>query len=84
MYSKYFPTPQLEDDMIASPNWLSYVHELALSARGKQPDWIMISFSVLGFIGKCFQIQTLDDLIYVFTKHYEEFPVDLLLAKVCG
>lgn len=42
-------TPQLEDDIVAKPNYLSTMKNFALQQPSE--DWMILEFSQLGFIG---------------------------------
>ena len=39
----------MEDDVVAKPGYLSIMKTFAMQQKG---DWIMLEFSVLGFIGR--------------------------------
>lgn len=43
------PTMQLEDDIVAKPNYLSTMKNFALQQPSE--DWMILEFSQLGFIG---------------------------------
>lgn len=45
------PLPQLEDDIVARPNFFTTMKNFAL----QQPleEWMILEFSQLGFIGRC-------------------------------
>jgi len=82
--SKFFI--QLEDDIIAKPDYLSFVDK---AIAKEPPGWLMLEFSSLGFIGKCFLDADLKGLANFVMLFYKEKPVDWLLenylsTKVCS
>lgn len=44
------PSLQLEDDIVAKPNYLSTMKNFALQQPSE--DWMILEFSQLGFIGR--------------------------------
>ncbi|KAM9795482.1 alpha-1,3-mannosyl-glycoprotein 4-beta-N-acetylglucosaminyltransferase B [Neosynchiropus ocellatus] len=78
---------QLEDDIVARPNYLSTMKNFAL----QQPtdDWMILEFSQLGFIGKMFKSADLSLVVHFVLMFFREKPVDWLLdhlmwVKVCN
>ena len=67
---------QLEDDIIAAPDYMKAVKSYVLIQRG---NWAMLEFSELGFIGKLFKDSDLIRLARYFWTFYEEQPVDWLI-----
>ena len=67
---------QLEDDIIAAPDYMKAVKSYVLIQRG---NWAMLEFSELGFIGKLFKDSDLIRLARYFWTFYEEQPVDWLV-----
>ena len=65
--SQYFI--QLEDDIVAKPDYLSFVHKAITS---EPPGWLMLEFSSLGFIGKCFRDADLK-VIFLNSTHVHSF-----------
>lgn len=53
------------------------------SINDKQPEWVRIDFSILGFIGKVFPSQILGEVVDYYTENYVEAPIDWLLLSVC-
>lgn len=47
-----FPFLQLEDDIVAKPNYLSTMKNFALQQPSE--EWMILEFSQLGFIGNVF------------------------------
>lgn len=43
------PSPQLEDDIVAKPNYFATMKNFALQLSSE--DWMILEFSQLGFIG---------------------------------
>nr|XP_008532121.1 PREDICTED: alpha-1,3-mannosyl-glycoprotein 4-beta-N-acetylglucosaminyltransferase B [Equus przewalskii] len=78
---------QLEDDIVAKPNYLSTMKNFAL----QQPsdDWMILEFSQLGFIGKMFKSLDLSLIVEFILMFYRDKPIDWLLdhilwVKVCN
>lgn len=83
---------QLEDDILTKRQFITTMKKFALikSALTKpdQPDWFVLDFCQLGFIGKMFKSAELPYLITYFQMFYNDKPVDWLLtyfieSKVC-
>lgn len=82
--SRYFI--QLEDDIVAKPDYLTFVDK---AITNEPVGWLMLEFSSLGFIGKCFRDADLKGLANFVMLFYKEKPVDWLLenylsTKVCS
>lgn len=78
---------QLEDDVIARPNFFQSMKTFADQQPSK--DWIVLEFSQLGFIGKLFRSSDLPLIIDFFLMFYKDKPIDWLLdhfiwVKVCN
>ncbi|GCB66540.1 hypothetical protein scyTo_0015010, partial [Scyliorhinus torazame] len=78
---------QLEDDIIATPNYL----QTMINFAQQQPsdDWVVLEFSQLGFIGKLSKSSDLTLLIEFILMFYKDKPIDWLLdhllwVKVCN
>ncbi|XP_048459745.1 alpha-1,3-mannosyl-glycoprotein 4-beta-N-acetylglucosaminyltransferase B-like isoform X2 [Rhincodon typus] len=78
---------QLEDDIIATPNYL----QTMINFAEQQPsgDWLTLEFSQLGFIGKLFKSPDLTFVIEFIIMFYKDKPIDWLLdhilwVKVCN
>ncbi|XP_078066790.1 alpha-1,3-mannosyl-glycoprotein 4-beta-N-acetylglucosaminyltransferase B-like isoform X3 [Mustelus asterias] len=78
---------QLEDDIIATPNYL----QTMINFAQQQPsdDWMTLEFSQLGFIGKLFKSPDLTLIIEFIIMFYKDKPIDWLLdhllwVKVCN
>ncbi|EDV21512.1 uncharacterized protein TRIADDRAFT_30432 [Trichoplax adhaerens] len=67
---------QLEDDIIAADNFITsmrnYIHM-------QNPEWFLIWFSQLGFIGKCFKTSDLPFFVNFLYLFYRFKPCDWLL-----
>ncbi|EDW94524.2 alpha-1,3-mannosyl-glycoprotein 4-beta-N-acetylglucosaminyltransferase A [Drosophila yakuba] len=83
---------QLEDDILTKRQFITTMKKFALikSALTKpdQPEWFVLDFCQLGFIGKMFKSAELPYLITYFQMFYNDKPVDWLLtyfieSKVC-
>ncbi|XP_073658994.1 alpha-1,3-mannosyl-glycoprotein 4-beta-N-acetylglucosaminyltransferase B isoform X4 [Tursiops truncatus] len=78
---------QLEDDIIAKPNYLSTMKNFALQQPSE--DWMILEFSQLGFIGKMFKSLDLSIIVEFILMFYRDKPIDWLLdhilwVKVCN
>ncbi|NWH96402.1 MGT4B acetylglucosaminyltransferase, partial [Aegithalos caudatus] len=77
---------QLEDDIIAKPDYIESVKSFAAQ---QSQDWMVLEFSQLGFIGKLFKSEDLPLIVEFFLMFYMDKPVDwlmdhLLWVKVCN
>ncbi|XP_039485236.1 alpha-1,3-mannosyl-glycoprotein 4-beta-N-acetylglucosaminyltransferase B [Drosophila santomea] len=76
---------QLEDDVMANVGFLDYIHKFAVlhgSFRmAHQIDWIVMSFSDLGFIGKLFRTSVLSSFVAYLKLFYNDQPIDWLLQS---
>lgn len=50
LYSIFVWSSQLEDDIVAKPNYFATMKNFALQLSSE--DWMILEFSQLGFIGK--------------------------------
>ncbi|CAO2642814.1 Alpha-1,3-mannosyl-glycoprotein 4-beta-N-acetylglucosaminyltransferase B [Lemmus lemmus] len=78
---------QLEDDIVAKPNYLSTMRNFALQQPSE--DWVVLEFSQLGFIGKMFKSLDLSLIVEFILMFYRDKPIDWLLdhilwVKVCN
>ncbi|XP_023667202.1 alpha-1,3-mannosyl-glycoprotein 4-beta-N-acetylglucosaminyltransferase A-like isoform X2 [Paramormyrops kingsleyae] len=78
---------QLEDDIIAKPNYFDTMKKFALQLSSE--EWMILEFSQLGFIGKMFQSPDLNLIVEFILMFYKEKPIDWLLdhilwVKVCS
>lgn len=78
---------QLEDDLIATPGYVSTIRTFALQQT--QNRWMILEFSSLGFIGKLFRASDLPAIVEFFLMFHKDKPVDWLLdhilwVKVCS
>eukprot|EP00730_Choanoeca_flexa_P008559 TRINITY_DN12504_c0_g1_i10.p2 TRINITY_DN12504_c0_g1~~TRINITY_DN12504_c0_g1_i10.p2 ORF type:complete len:457 (+),score=70.53 TRINITY_DN12504_c0_g1_i10:3348-4718(+) len=67
---------QLEDDVTTVPGYIDAIFEF-IEAQDK--PWIMLEYSLLGFIGKLFHDESLPRLAWLFRAFYEDQPVDFLV-----
>ena len=79
---------QLEDDIITKPLYLTKMQSFMTKQTLENPDWIILDFCSLGFIGKMFKSADLSKLILFFAMFYNDKPVDWLLdnfieTKMC-
>ncbi|XP_028401852.1 alpha-1,3-mannosyl-glycoprotein 4-beta-N-acetylglucosaminyltransferase A-like [Dendronephthya gigantea] len=78
---------QLEDDLIATPGYVSTIRTFALQQTENR--WMILEFSSLGFIGKLFRTSDLPAIVEFFLMFHKDKPVDWLLdhilwVKVCS
>uniref|UniRef100_A0A6P4E8B9 Alpha-1,3-mannosyl-glycoprotein 4-beta-N-acetylglucosaminyltransferase B n=1 Tax=Drosophila rhopaloa TaxID=1041015 RepID=A0A6P4E8B9_DRORH len=76
---------QLEDDVMSNKGFMDYIQKFAL-LHGRfrfahQPDWIVMSFSDLGFIGKLFPTSVLKSFVAYLQLFSNEQPIDWLLQS---
>ena len=71
---------QLEDDIIAKPNYLSTMKNFALQQPSE--DWMILEFSQLGFIGKMFKSLDLSVIVEFILMFYRDKPIDWLLDHI--
>eukprot|EP00099_Drosophila_melanogaster_P021492 NP_648721.1 uncharacterized protein Dmel_CG17173 [Drosophila melanogaster] len=76
---------QLEDDVMANVGFMDYIQKFAVlhgSFRiAQQIDWIVMSFSELGFIGKLFRTSVLSSFVAYLKLFYNDQPIDWLLQS---
>ncbi|XP_016965822.1 alpha-1,3-mannosyl-glycoprotein 4-beta-N-acetylglucosaminyltransferase B [Drosophila biarmipes] len=76
---------QLEDDVLANEGFMDYIHKFALLHGNfrfaHQPDWIVMSFSDLGFIGKLFPAAVLESFVTYLQLFHNDQPIDWLLQS---
>uniref|UniRef100_UPI00358E2ECA alpha-1,3-mannosyl-glycoprotein 4-beta-N-acetylglucosaminyltransferase B-like isoform X2 n=1 Tax=Myxine glutinosa TaxID=7769 RepID=UPI00358E2ECA len=75
---KYFV--QLEDDIVARPNYLSVM--LNFAEQQPSEDWLILEFSQLGFIGKLFKSTDLSLIVEFFLMFHKDKPIDWLLDHI--
>jgi len=80
--NKGFHYMQLEDDIISTPNYYEKIKHFVYTQQIRKPDWLVIEFSNLGFIGKLFKTESLSTFISFFLMFYRDKPVDWLLENV--
>ncbi|XP_037833444.1 alpha-1,3-mannosyl-glycoprotein 4-beta-N-acetylglucosaminyltransferase B [Kryptolebias marmoratus] len=78
---------QLEDDIVARPNFFSTMKNFALQQPSE--EWMILEFSQLGFIGKMFKSLDLSLIVEFMLMFYKDKPIDWLLdhimwVKVCN
>ncbi|MGH0138343.1 UNVERIFIED_CONTAM: hypothetical protein FKN15_013093 [Acipenser sinensis] len=71
---------QLEDDIVAKPNYFITMKNFALQLSSE--DWMILEFSQLGFIGKMFQAPDLNLIVEFIFMFYKEKPIDWLLDHI--
>ncbi|XP_016933066.3 alpha-1,3-mannosyl-glycoprotein 4-beta-N-acetylglucosaminyltransferase B [Drosophila suzukii] len=76
---------QLEDDVLSNEGFMDYIQKFALLHGhfqfAHQPDWIVMSFSDLGFIGKLFPTAVLSSFVTYLQLFYNDQPIDWLLQS---
>ncbi|KAF0040284.1 hypothetical protein F2P81_008519 [Scophthalmus maximus] len=78
---------QLEDDIVARPNFFTTMKNFALQQPSE--EWMILEFSQLGFIGKMFKSSDLSLIVEFMLMFYKDKPIDWLLdhimwVKVCN
>uniref|UniRef100_A0AAZ3PSR7 Alpha-1,3-mannosyl-glycoprotein 4-beta-N-acetylglucosaminyltransferase B n=1 Tax=Oncorhynchus tshawytscha TaxID=74940 RepID=A0AAZ3PSR7_ONCTS len=78
---------QLEDDIVARPNYFTTMKNFALQQPSE--EWMILEFSQLGFIGKMFKSMDLSLIVEFMLMFYKDKPIDWLLdhimwVKVCN
>ena len=66
---------QLEDDVIASPRFLSKIVDFIDSQKF---EWISLNVALLGYIGKLYPVRELQNLASYLRLFFDEMPVDWL------
>ncbi|XP_055893506.1 alpha-1,3-mannosyl-glycoprotein 4-beta-N-acetylglucosaminyltransferase B-like [Biomphalaria glabrata] len=77
---------QMEDDVVAKPGYLTIMKTFAIQQK---EEWIMLEFSVLGFIGKMFKSSDVPMIVEFFLMFHADKPIDWLMdhflwVKVCN
>ncbi|ALC44455.1 CG17173 [Drosophila busckii] len=76
---------QLEDDLKINNNFLDYINKFtALQTEfrlAEHREWIILSFSELGFIGKLFRTVELYDYLEYLKLFYNDQPMDWLMQS---
>ena len=67
----------LEDDVISDQNFIQTV----FTEIERNPDFFVLDFSGIGFIGKLFQTDKLKDLTTYYKLFYSELPCDWIFAN---
>ena len=57
---------QLEDDILSRPNYYERIKQYVYTQQIRRPDWLVIEFTNLGFIGKLFKTSDLHTFITFF------------------
>lgn len=70
---------QLEDDVVTKPGYIRIMEHFI--QQQKSPDWFMLEYSALGFIGKMFHTEDLDSLVNFFLIFAADKPIDWLLEQ---
>jgi len=72
---------QLEDDVITKAGFLNTIKDF-VEKQSNNPDWLIIEFSQLGFIGKLFRTFNLPVFVNFFLMFAKDKPCDWLLESV--
>eukprot|EP00045_Choanoeca_perplexa_P007036 m.61777 g.61777 ORF g.61777 m.61777 type:complete len:461 (-) comp13902_c0_seq3:68-1450(-) len=67
---------QLEDDVTTVPGYLNAIFDFI---DEQEKPWIMLEYSLLGFIGKLFHDESLPRLAWMFRTFWQDQPVDFLI-----
>lgn len=71
---------QLEDDVSSAKNFLSTIKQRVNEQNAKKTTWVMLEFSVLGYIGKLYKSAHLPLLARFLFLFYQEMPCDWLMT----
>jgi hypothetical protein len=74
---------QLEDDVQIDRGFLEFVR-MQIEQKKDDPDWIVMEFSEMGFIGKLFRKESLAKLITYTKLFYRVKPIDLIYWAFVG
>ena len=80
MESTYYV--QVEDDIITKPKFVNIMKQVAGNYSSTHPNWFVIRFCKLGFIGKFFKTRDLITLAQFLLMFYKDKPVDWLLHEI--
>ena len=72
---------QLEDDVLTKKGYPSKMLTYALKQTATKPDWLLLDFCQLGFIGKMFKSRDLSSLTLMFLIFQHDKPVDWILTE---
>jgi alpha-1,3-mannosylglycoprotein beta-1,4-N-acetylglucosaminyltransferase A/B len=72
---------QLEDDVLSKPNFPSKMLSYALKQTTTKPDWFLLDFCQLGFIGKMFKSRDLSAFSLMFFIFQHDKPIDWILNE---
>lgn len=80
---------QLEDDILSKPSFVTKMINYSFKQSTAHPDWIILDFCQLGFIGKMFKSTDLSLFSMFFLMFKNDKPVDWLLTdalttKLCS
>ena len=70
---------QLEDDVIAAPEYVSLIKKCITDLKNNNTEWFTVKFCRLGFIGQLLKCQDLPQLITFLLIFHEDQPSDWLL-----
>lgn len=73
---------QLEDDVLSKPSFVTKMINYSFKQSNLHPDWIILDFCQLGFIGKMFKSTDLSLFAMFFLMFKNDKPVDWLLTDV--
>ncbi|CAG0903833.1 unnamed protein product, partial [Cyprideis torosa] len=72
---------QLEDDIITTKGFVTTMKTSALSTVKRHPNWIVLDFCTLGFIGKMISPKHIQSLVAFFTLFATTQPCDWLIIE---
>ena len=75
--SKYYI--QLEDDVKSTPKFIANINSFIDKQNKEAPNWAVLGFCELGFIGKLFKSVDLQRFAQYLLMFYYEMPVDWLV-----
>lgn len=71
---------QLEDDVSCSDNFVTHIRRKTEEQEAKGTTWVVIEFSVLGYIGKLYKSMDTLLLARFLFLFYQEMPCDWLMS----
>ena len=67
---------QIEDDVLANYNFLTFIDKKVTERNRLSKNWISMEFCSLGFIGKLFKKQSLENLVMYAILFFKDKPID--------
>lgn len=71
---------QIEDDLVTATDFIYEIEKFEAKVSKTKPQWFLLEFSYLGFIGKFFHSSDLYFVANQLIDRYDDKPCDLLLG----